>query len=436
MWKWFEERAAEVEERTPDDRIRLADGLRVAAIVVVVLGHWLAPHIIVVGDSYGVRLVHSVVEQARWLTWFFQVMPVFFFVGGLANAISWRASKERGETYVDWLRKRSRRLLRPLLVVVWVWIPVALILDAAGVSTNLVSRASHAAFFPIWFLAAYLCVVALSPAALWLHQRFGALALAGFVGLSVAVDGLARAGVGWVVWLNFIFVWGAIHQAGFFWYERRFPRRGIWGVGLAVVAFGLLLALTHVLDYPLSMVGTGFEEHPNDLPPSVALVVLAFGQIGLCLALRKPVNRWLHKPRVWAVVTAVGQRIMTIYLWHMTALVLVALAVYPTGIWPEMQQVDGVWWLWRIPWVLLLGAVLAALVFAFGRFEETSGSRRGWAAYLKAWVAVALVTAGIAMLMSGGLYDGGGLLGIAWIPVGVLTLGLWGLGVISWSRSS
>lgn len=433
MWQWFDDRAAEVERQTPDERIRYADFLRVLAIGLVVLGHWLAPHISLVNDVFRVRLVHAAVEDAQWLTWLFQIMPVFFFVGGLANAIGWASATERGESYVDWLRKRARRLLRPLIPLLVVWVPLALVLDTAGVPTYLVTRASHAVVFPVWFLAAYLCVVALSPAAYWLHRRIGAAALLGLMALAVAADVLTRLGVDWVVWLNFIFVWGAIHQAGFFWYDRRFPRRAMWGVVLAIAALALLWVLTHVLNYPLSMVGTGFERHPNDLPPSVALVVLASAQIGIFLALRKPVNRWLKKPRVWTVVTLLGQRIMTIYLWHMTALVVVALLVYPTGLWPDIEQVDRSWWLWRIPWVLLLAAVLVALVASFGRFEArlawSPTSHRGWLVAIKALVAVVLTALGIAMVMVDGLYHGGGLAGVSWVPIGVLALGLWGLGV-------
>jgi hypothetical protein len=29
-------------------------------------------------------------EWTRWMTWIFQVMPVFFLVGGYSNGISWQ----------------------------------------------------------------------------------------------------------------------------------------------------------------------------------------------------------------------------------------------------------------------------------------------------------------------------------------------------------
>ncbi len=55
----------------------------------------------------------DVLEMAAWLhplTWVLQVMPVFFLVGGYANALSWRSARTRGETYGGWLRARLRRL--------------------------------------------------------------------------------------------------------------------------------------------------------------------------------------------------------------------------------------------------------------------------------------------------------------------------------------
>lgn len=433
MWKWLDNRAEEIDEATPEDRNRFADLLRVGAIAMVVLGHWLAPQITPEDGVFRLRLVHAVVDWTQWLTWLFQVMPIFFFVGGMVNAISWESAREDEQTYVDWLRKRARRLCVPLVPLLAVWVPLALVLDAAGVETYLVVQASHAMLFPIWFLAAYLGVVALAPLAHRLHRRWNAAALVMLVAAALVVDMSVRAGVEWMAWLNFLFVWGAIHQLGFFWRDRRMPKRARSGLAVAALSIGVLLALVYVFDYPATMVGTGFEEHPNDLPPSIALVVLAMAQIGVLFALRPWLKKWLERPRPWAVVTTVGGRIMTIYLWHMTALVVLALALYPTGIFPTPEQVDAYWWLLRIPWVLMLIVVLGAIVAAFGRFEEvgvaSETSRTGRSEQLRAIVAVALTAVGVALLMTGGLYDGGGIVGVAWVPMGVLALGLWGLGV-------
>ena len=47
-----------------------------------------------------------------WLaTWVLQVMPVFFFVGGFSNMVSWQALERRGDGYVEYLSGRMARLL-------------------------------------------------------------------------------------------------------------------------------------------------------------------------------------------------------------------------------------------------------------------------------------------------------------------------------------
>ena len=82
---WSQARA--LAGRTPEARNRYVDFLRAASIGVVVIGHWLmaAAHT----DSGSLELddMLHVSPWTQWLTWAFQVMPVFFIVGGYANAI-------------------------------------------------------------------------------------------------------------------------------------------------------------------------------------------------------------------------------------------------------------------------------------------------------------------------------------------------------------
>lgn len=78
----------ELAERTPPQRERYVDLLRALAILIVVLGHWMV--IVVTG---GARRLDgfSALEVLSWgrpITWLVQVMPVFFMVGGFANAAS------------------------------------------------------------------------------------------------------------------------------------------------------------------------------------------------------------------------------------------------------------------------------------------------------------------------------------------------------------
>ena len=89
---------------TPPSRNRYVDFLRAASIMVVVFGHWLMAAPVVTGA--GLEANH-LLTRATWthsLTWALQVMPIFFFVGGYANAASWRATRRDRGTYGAWLR--------------------------------------------------------------------------------------------------------------------------------------------------------------------------------------------------------------------------------------------------------------------------------------------------------------------------------------------
>jgi peptidoglycan/LPS O-acetylase OafA/YrhL len=44
-------------------------------------------------------------------------MPLFFLIGGVANAISWTRHRGRGVTTARWLLDRSARLLPPVTVL-------------------------------------------------------------------------------------------------------------------------------------------------------------------------------------------------------------------------------------------------------------------------------------------------------------------------------
>lgn len=150
-------------------------------------------------------------------------------------------------------------------------------------------------------------------------------------------------------------------------------------IALAGAGFGALVLLTSVGGYPVSMVGVDGATRSNNSPPSIALLALAAGQVGLALAARAPAQRLLARPRVWGTVAMTGSFTMTVFLWHMTAMV-VAAALVPTGIWPPRESVDATWWATRPLWWLACTAAVAALVALFGRCERAghhAAGRRG-----------------------------------------------------------
>ena len=85
MWK----RALWFADHTTEARNRYVDFLRALSILAVVAGHWLiaAPYFENGLPAYSHLL--DLAPWSRWLTWLFQVMPVFFFVGGFSNGVSW-----------------------------------------------------------------------------------------------------------------------------------------------------------------------------------------------------------------------------------------------------------------------------------------------------------------------------------------------------------
>ena len=90
-------KAAEIARATPAGRDRYVDFLRVLSLGLVVVGHWLAT--LVWWEEGTVRGENGLnVLPEMWpLTWLFQVMPLFFFVGGFSNSLGWDSVQRAGE---------------------------------------------------------------------------------------------------------------------------------------------------------------------------------------------------------------------------------------------------------------------------------------------------------------------------------------------------
>ncbi len=433
--------AEEIQARTPPGRNRYADFLRFASILVVVLGHWLISVVTVTDGQLEGESLLALVPETQWLTWVFQVMPLFFWVGGYANAAAYRSARTRGIGWADWVRGRARRLLRPAVPLFAVWIPVGVVLGWFGVPRDMLQFATQVVIVPVWFLAAYLVVCSFVPVTYRLHEAAPVATLLTFVSLAVGVDVLHQLGTPVIGWSNFLWVWGAIHQAGYLWHDEdrgrelaipprpRLPRRWVTSLGLAACGYAVLVVLTGPGEYPLSMVGVGDGSRSNNSPPSIALLALACGQIGLALSVRGPARRLLDRPRVWGTVVVAGSFTMTVYLWHMTAMVAVAAALVPTGVWSRTQVIDAGWWALRPVWLLLCAVVTVALTPVFGRFEH-AGAPRSVPSAWRAGVGVALATAGIGLLVFGGLHRPGTFTGVPWVPLGLTVVGLGALGVL------
>jgi fucose 4-O-acetylase-like acetyltransferase len=384
------------------ERDRWADALRVGSLFVVVIGHWLMVTVTPDGTISNALLVLPALQP---LTWVLQVMPLFFLVGGVAHAHSLESLAARGGTgrgrYAVFVRARAVRLLRPALVFLLVWVLLGAAAHLAGWTSGphavLVTAILVTAPQLLWFIGMYLGVAAFAPAMFRLHRRWGAGVAVALGAGAVVVDLLRFAGgLSLVATLNYALVWLGLHQWGFVWRAGGLSQRlalGLAGVGTA----GLLVAVT-VGPYPTSMVGLPGEPVSNMAPPTAALLAQGWALIGFAALARGPMARLLERPRPWRGVLTAGPFAMTTFLWHVSSLLLVALAARMLGLaGPDVGTVA--WWLSRPLWFLVLAVPTAVLVVLFVRFDEGPRPVRAAVDEPRAWVdPLAAVATGLAVL--------------------------------------
>ncbi|MBT2369264.1 acyltransferase [Streptomyces sp. ISL-10] len=354
-------------ERTPVTRDRYVDLLRVASLGVVVGGHWLMAAV----TDDGVGNLLAVVPRLQVLTWLLQVMPVFFFVGGFSHALSYRSLRRRHpdrSVYSVFLRGRLRRLLRPTMAFVLVWGAAALVVQLFGGGGGMTGVALRLVAQPLWFIGIYLAMVAFTPPLLRLHERWGWGAFGALAGAAAAVDVLRfAADVPFVEFLNFAFVWLAVHQLGFLRADGRLRApAALAAAGLAGAA-----ALVALGPYPLSMVGMPGEKVSNMAPPTLALLCHGLWLVGAVELLKGPGARLLRRPRVWRGVVAANGIAMTAFLWHLTAMLGVYAATTAAGLEPT-EPATAAWWA-EVPFRIAAAVVVTALLVALFRGFERPG---------------------------------------------------------------
>ena len=359
-------------EATPDTRNRVVDFLRALAILVVAFGHWTAAAVVVRDGSL---VPDQILNLATWthpLTWVIQVMPVFFMVAatrmrcpGALLAVAARVCR-----VVAFAPASPRHPVIPLLIV---WLAIASIAYAAGVPGGTLRTASQVALVPTWFLAAYVMVVALAPATLALWERLGWWAVPGFLLLGGLVD-LVSIRTGAICPVSEL-----CHRVRRGPHDRvRLARRATARHTNSVAAgrdrCGGHCPARLARPYPVSMVGLDNATFNNSFPTRVTLGFLGLLQGGLLLALEPVLERWLRRPKPWRFTILVNARIMTLYLWHLTAMVLVigvSLALGGFGL--HSEPLSGAWWATRPLWWAVLAAVTIGCIAVFGRFNHRPG---------------------------------------------------------------
>lgn len=317
----------EVTAATPQTRDRAIDVIRIAALAGVVLGHTVMATSAVRDDVFlwGNLLTTSSVLQA--LTWVFQIMPLFFFAGVAACVDSWRP----GSSWGGWLLRRCTRLYRPVFWYLAFWavtltalrlvLPVHVYDPIAGVSIQL-----------LWFLGAYVLVLAAVPALAHITTAIQAAStVAGVYVVIALVDAIrlhterltALGYLNTVVWL-IPAVFGVAYR-----------RRLIAGRTAALVGAGALvvnIAVVALGPYELSLVGIDTQQVKNMTPPSLLLAGHAIMMCAFAIAAAPAIARWALRPRVWWLAAIGNSGAMTLYLWHMPALLATHLAFAYLGL--------------------------------------------------------------------------------------------------------
>ena len=347
-----------VAEGTPPGRDRLLDAVRAFALLVVVFGHLLMAVVFWPSQGGPARIGNLMASYPalQYLTWLLQVMPLFFALGGAASVMAWSKADAGDVLYSAWMWGRVRRLLRPVLVYLAVMaVFSALMTVIVGPDLDpLLSIINE----PLWFLGVYTVTLLFLPFMWWVHRHNRAIAFVVLVPLAI-LDSVGVTVLGWPLWtgfFNYLLCWLAIQQLGFFWGEE--TRHRTWVV-VAVVTFAANAALVYFGPWPMSLVGLpgdvldydaltlfghaypvpGFHgEYSNMSPPSVVLLLHGLTLVSLVFIARRPLTRFLHRRRVWLVTTFMTMTAMSLYIWHLLAIVLSLTTLRQLGFPPPTRQ--------------------------------------------------------------------------------------------------
>ncbi len=364
-------------------RDRVLDAAKAAALLFVVVGHSLAWD--VSSGSPG-NVLAARPESLVWLTWVFQLLPLFFAAGAVANAGSWA----RTGTATAFWRRRMLRLATPALVYVTVW-TVVLLAVALGVP----AAADVGRFLAqlLWFLGVYSAVVLAVPlTSRWTGRPWLTLTL--WTAAVVAVDALRWNVDESIGWLNLLLVWGLMHQVGY--HLPALRRAPTWAlVAGAAAALAAAIGLAVAGPYSSSLVSYAGDPEPSNLsPPTLVLALHGAALILLLAAVSGTLARMLAVDRRFVVVGAVGARGVGLYLWHIPFVAVVTGVALGLGF--AASPLSAVWWAVHVVGLL---AVAGCAWFVAGLAGRADRALLGTADGPPARPAVALASAALPLVL-------------------------------------
>jgi acyltransferase-like protein len=392
---------AEVEANTPANRDRAIDVIRIVSLVGVVVGHTVMATSIIRDDVFFWTnlLTASVVFQA--LTWVFQIMPLFFFAGVAASVESWTP----GDSWGNWLLRRCTRLYRPVFYYLAFWVSALAILryflpehvyePLAGISIQL-----------LWFLGAYVLVLAAVPLLSRItttSRLVGAVAgTYAFVALIDVIRINADAPVA-MGYLNLV-AWLIPGMLGVAYRRNLLAGRAALTVG--VLMFAVNVALMWFGPYELSLVGIETQHLKNMTPPSLLLTGHAIMMCAFAIAAAPAIARWATRPRVWWLTAIGNSGAMTLYLWHIPALLFMHLVFDYLG-YPRFDPSGGDFIALSVVQLLTMAALVGAMFVFLRPFENNplplwDGGHVAGSGPRSAAVGILLCVAGAATLASVG----------------------------------
>lgn len=409
------------------DRNRVLDAVKALALLIVVVAHCLAW---VTWDSSRPLPAVAVLEVRPgvwWVTWL-QVLPLFFAVGAVSNLSSW----QRRPVAAPFWQRRMLRLGTPAVVYAVVCTAVVLPVALALPATEPVGRLMA---YHLWFLGVYgLVVLAVPLTARWAARPWLVLPL--WLAVVAAVDVLRVQGLAAVAAINFLLVWGWVHQVGYALPRLRAAPRAVLVAG-ALAALLAAAALAALGRYSRSLVSfAGDPELSNLAPPTLVLALFGLGEVLLLAAVWPWLHRLLARERLWRVVGGFAARAIGIYLWHFPLLMVMVAGALALGLDDLAAPFGPGWWLVHLTvlTLVLAGAwqVAGLSGLADVRLQQWLAARRRRA--LPVPLVAGLVPVAIAVVaMTGfGTWQGAGLLGLPSstpLAVGLLLLAWLGLGV-------